>query len=427
MRPSTRSTVLTCAAGVLLTIVCPSIAAAQTHWPRWRGSEQNGHSLADNLPTEWNKDSVVWKSDLAGKGQSSPIIWGERIFLTSAIDNGQERVVMAVDRNTGQQLWQKTAWTGSPEKAHVMNGWASASCATDGEHVYAFFGHGGGLFCYSVDGELAWKKPLGEFVGPWGTAACPILVGDLVIQNCDADEDAFLIAFNKKTGEQVWKTPRVNARGWSTPILIEADGRTEMVLNGDAGVVAYDPLTGKQLWNCKSFAGRGTPTVTWAHGLLLTVNGKRGDVYAITPGGSGDVTKTHMKWHTRRNTSRDLPSPIVVGDNMLVMDMRGSKITNYDAKTGKQLWVQRIGTANSGQFSSTPVAWNGLAFFVAESGEVFAVKATKDNMKVASLNTVDSSSEEIFRASLTPSEGQVFLRSNSVLYCIGNRKRVAQK
>ena len=416
-----------CVAAGIWILISSAIVEAQTNWPRWRGAEQNGHSLADNLPVEWNNDAVVWKARLTGKGQSSPVIWGERIFLTSAIGNGKERVVMAVDRNSGKRLWQKTVWKGEPEASHKMNGWASASCVTDGEFVYAFFGHGGGLFCLSVDGELIWDKPLGEFVGPWGTAACPILVGDLVIQNCDADENAFLVAFNKTSGKQIWKTPRVNARGWSTPILINANGRDEMVLNGDAGVVAYDPMSGKELWKCKSFTGRGTPTVTWSHDLLLTVNGKRGDVYAITPGGSGDVTQTHMKWHTARSTSRDLPSPIVIDDNMLVMDMRGAKITNYDVPTGKQLWVKRIGTANSGQFSSTPVAWGGLAFFVAESGEVFAVQPSKDGMKIVSRNTVDSSDEEIFRSSLTPSEGQVFLRSDSVLYCIGKRKRVAQK
>jgi outer membrane protein assembly factor BamB len=410
-----------------LVLVATVSVQAQANWPRWRGAEENGHSYERNLPIEWNPDSVAWKTDLPGKGQSSPIIWGERIFLTSAIANGKERVVLAIDRNNGKRLWEKTVWTGNPEPAHKMNGWASASCVTDGERVYAFFGQGGGLFCLSVEGDLLWNKPLGEFVGPWGTAACPILVGNLVIQNCDADENSYLVAFDKKSGKQVWTTPRENARGWSTPILISEGGRRELVLNGNSGVTAYNPKTGKQLWFCHGFAGRGAPTVTWSHGLVLTVNGKRGDVYAIKPGGNGDVTQSHMAWHTPRKTGRDLPSPIVIGDNMLVMDMRGSRITNYDATTGKTLWVKRIGTTNSGQFTSTPVAWNGLAFFVAESGETFAIQPTQDDMKVVARNTVDASDEENFRASITPGEGQVFLRSDSNLYCIGKRQRVVTK
>ena len=302
-----------------------------------------------------------------------------------------------------------------------MNGWASATCATDGERVYAFFGRGGGLFCYSLDGGLLWNQPLGEFAGPWGTAACPVIVGDLVIQNCDSDSNAFIAAFNRTSGKQVWKTDRDNFRGWSTPILIQTPVRHELVLNGHTGVQAYDPDTGKKLWFCKSFNGRGTPTVTPGHGLLYTVNGKQGDVYAIRPGGAGDVTTSHMKWHTPRQCSRDLPSPILIDKNLLVMDMRRAVLTNYDAVTGKTLWAKRVGSGSSGQFSATPVAWNDNAFFVAESGETFVIQPTKDGMNVLHVNNVEPEDEEIFRASLTPSDGQVFLRSDRALYCIGKR------
>lgn len=398
---------------------------AQSNWPRWRGSKQNGHSTESKLPGSWNSDSVTWKANLKGKGQSCPIVWGEKIFLTAAVDGGSERIAMAINRSNGEIIWEESLWTGQPELSHKMNGWASSTCVTDGERVYAFFGKGGGLFCLSTDGEQLWKKDLGQFAGPWGTAACPILVDNLVIQNCDADENAYLVAFDKISGKQVWKTSRENARGWSTPILIEANGRKELVLNGNSGVSSYDPKTGDQLWFCKGFAGRGTPTVTWSHDLLLTVNGKRGDVYAVKPGGSGDVTKSHMKWHTPRKCSRDLPSPIVIGDVMLVMDMRGAKLTGYDVTTGKELWIKRVGGNNSGQFPATPVAWNDTAFFVSESGETFAIKANKQGMKLVSTNSVDSSDDEIFRTSITPSEGQVLLRSDRVLYCIGRRQQVA--
>ena len=148
-------------------------------------------------------------------------------------------------------LWEHVAWTGEPEKSHVMNGWASATCATDGEVVVAFFGKGG-LHAYAVDGQPLWSRDLGPFEGPWGTAASPVIVGDLVIQNGDSDRDAFLEAFDRKTGKTVWRRPRPDHRGWSTPILVQHDGREQLVLNGHTGVTAYDPATGAELWFTKN-------------------------------------------------------------------------------------------------------------------------------------------------------------------------------
>lgn len=395
-------------------------AAAEPDWTGWRGPQQNGHAADSELPTKWGPESVVWKVPLKGKGQSSPVVSGDRIFLTSAIDNGRQRIITCLRREDGDELWSDIVWTGDPEPSHKMNGWASATCVTDGERVYAFFGKGGGLFCYSVDGKQIWKKPLGEFESPWGTAACPVLFGNLVIQNCDADTNAFIAAFDKTTGDEVWRTKREDARGWSTPILIKVAGQNELVVNGHSGVRAYDPKTGKELWYCKGFAGRGTPTVTPAGDLLQVVCGLRGDTYAVRPGGSGNVTATHMAWHSRRNTSRDLPSPIVIGNTSLVMDMKRGALTAYDIYTGDQRWHERVAdVASSGQFCATPVSWNGVAFFVAESGKTYVVRPG-EAMEVVAINEVNSSNTEIFRASPIPDKGQILLRSDTMLYCIGN-------
>src|SRR5262249_22651319 len=162
---------------------------------------------------------------------SSPIVWGDRIFLTSAREKGRERVVLCVDARNGKMLWEHVAWTGEPEPIREMNSWASASRATDGEIVGASF-RKGGLHDDSRAGKHLWSRELGPFEGPWGTAACPIIIGDLVIQNGDADVNAFIMGLDKHSGETVWTTPRFNSRGWSTPILVNAGGRTEMVLNG---------------------------------------------------------------------------------------------------------------------------------------------------------------------------------------------------
>jgi outer membrane protein assembly factor BamB len=364
---------------------------------------------------------VQWRVPLKGRGQSSPIIWGERIFLTTAVDDGRQRVVICRDRNDGRLLWEHVVWTGEPEASHTMNGWASASCATDGEQVYAFFGRGGGLHCFTVEGEPVWQRDLGQFVmdADWGTAASPVLVDGLVIQNCDADEDAHLIALDKRTGEEVWRTPRENYRGWSTPVLIDTGGRRELVLNGHTGVRAYDPATGKELWYCQGFNGRGSPTVTPADGLLHVVNGLSGDTYAIRPGGEGDVTSSHMVWHAPRK-GRDLSSPIVVNGTVIISGLRAAIITAYDAQDGRELWKERVG----GQISASPVSWSGKAFFVSESGETLVIDPGASRPIVAR-NTVESEPGELFRSSITPSDGQVFLRSDRALYCISQRTSAA--
>jgi outer membrane protein assembly factor BamB len=388
--------------------------AAESAWPRWRGPEQNGHTPEKDLPITWSAADIAWKVQLPGSGQSSPIIWGDRIFLTSALGRGQERLVICVDRRTGKTLWQQTAWKGEPEKIHAMNSWASASCVTDGQIVVAFFGRGG-LHAYTVDGQPLWSHDLGSFEGPWGTAACPVMVDDLVVQNCDADADACLVAFNKQSGKEVWRTKRRDHRGWSTPILIQADGRRELVLNGHEGVQAYDPATGRELWFCQSFNGRGEPTVTPAGDVLCVVNGLAGDFYAVRPGGNGDVTSTHMAWHTPRKGGRDCPSPIVVGQFVIVCDMSGIA-TCYDVADGHIYWKERL----DGKFSGSPIAADGFVYFLNEAGKTVVIKPGPA-LEIVAENDLPAGKDEIFRASLTPCEGQFFIRSTSVLYCIGKR------
>jgi outer membrane protein assembly factor BamB len=409
--------------GVVLTLCfAVPLLAADANWPQWRGPTGDGHSAEKGLPVRWDVKSVVWKTPLKGRGQSSPVLWGERIFLTTALEDGKQRVVFCVDRKDGKLLWEHVAWKGTPEPSHAMNGWASPTCATDGEHVVAFFGKGG-LHAYRADGQPLWSRDLGKFAGPWGTAASPILVGDLVIQNCDAEEEAFLIALDKRTGKQVWRTPRdvPEKGGWSTPVLVQAGSRAELVLNGAKAVTAYDPATGKTLWSCNSFNGRGEPTATPGPGLLFLVNGLRGDFYAVRPGGEGDVTRTHLVWHTPRRGGRDQPSPLVMGEYVLVTDMEGVA-TCYEAKSGKELWKGRL----NGKFSSSPIAAGGLAYCQSDEGTTYVLELGP-TMKLVARNPLRTSDDEVFRASLTPSAGQIFARSDRSLYCIGRKSGVGEE
>lgn len=385
-------------------------------WPSWRGPQGDGHTRESNLPVKWDAKSIVWKTALPGIGQSSPVVVGDRIFLTAALEKGKTRIVMCVERASGKVLWQQEAWSGEPEKSHQMNGWASATCACDGEHVYAFFGKGG-LHCYTVAGKKVWTRELGDFPGVWGTTASPLLVGDLLVQNCDSTSKPYLLAVNKITGKDAWKTPRpVPVKGgWSSPVLTNGGPRKEIVLNGEEFVIGYDPASGQELWRCKTFAGRGEPTVAPSKDQVFVVNGLAGDIYSVKLGGSGNVTKTNIVWHTPRKGDRDQPSPIVIGDYLLVADMKGVT-TCYDAKTGKIWWKDRL----AGQFTASPVAVNGLAFFLNEAGDTSVVQPDR-KFKVLAENSLGASGE-MFRASLSPANGQFFARSQTHLYCIASGK-----
>ena len=404
--PPIGSALLLCAMAVSSQAVEPT-----SHWSRFRGPTGTGVSDVAGVPSRFSSSSLVWQSELPVRGHSSPIVWGDRVFLTGATTEGDSvrRNVVCVDANTGDLLWNKVAATGSGESLHKMNSWATPSCATDGESVVAFFG-AGGLHCFDLQGNPKWSRDLGTFPGGWGVGASPVFWGDLLIQNCDAEGESSLVAVNKESGETVWKTPReAKPRGgWSTPVMIEVGGHTELILNGEFGVNAYDPETGKPLWFCQGFNGRGTPAPAWGNGLLYVVNGKSGDVYAVKPGGRGDVTKTHMAWHTERRGGRDLPSPILSGETLVVISMAGIA-TGYDSRTGKELWKERLG----GNYSGSPIAVQDRVFALAESGEVVVLQPRKQ-LEVIARNSMGAG-DEVFRSSLGLIGNDLLIRSDQRL------------
>src|SRR5581483_11817780 len=302
-------------------------------WVHWRGPTFEGHVDDAKVPLTWSEtENIVWKTNLPGRGNSSPIVWGERIFLTASSKDGHERWVLCVSARDGKILWQKTASKGVPPgKTHAWNGYASASCTTDGQRVYAFFGTPG-LFCYDMDGNLLWQHSFGIFtsITGWGTAASPFLFEDLVIQNCDNDGPAglpkgadpkeaapmALVALDKVKGTVRWQTPRNQGRGYSTPRLhTDKSGRLELILNGPRGVWSYDPRNGKEYWHCerkdqKEQAKFGEMVPTIAADLLFAPSGRPGPFQAIRLGGTGNVTKSHVAWEIRRK-GRDVSSQIL--------------------------------------------------------------------------------------------------------------------
>lgn len=407
-------------ASVLLAsmIVMPSLLQAEDNWTRFRGPNGTGHSVATNLPAKWDKGSVAWKTELKGVGQSSPVNWGDKLFVTSASEDGKERYIFCVNAKDGKVIWEKTIPCTNPEKSHKMNSWATPSCVTDGERVIAFFGPAG-IHSFDLDGKELWSQELGDFPGGWGVAASPVIFENMVIQNTDCTGPSDLIALDKTTGKQIWKTKREDKPrgGWSTPILIDNGGKKELVLNGEFGVRGYDPKTGKELWFCKAFNGRGSPVPDYANGLVYTVSGKRGDTYAVEPGGSGDVTESKMKWHSERPSGRDLSSPAVVGDYMIVVNMAGLA-SCYDAKTGKTLWEEKL-DENGSQFNASPLVMNGLVYIQSvNGGDTFVIKPGK-KLEIVSRNSIGAEKDEVFRATLAPIGDRLYARSHTTLYSIG--------
>lgn len=410
--------------------------AAEANWPQWRGPSSQGYSDDQRVPLAWDeKQNLLWKADLPGRGNSTPIVWGERIFLTSASNDGNERYVLCLQAADGKIIWQQTASKGvTPGKTHAWNGFASSSCATDGTHVYAFFGTPG-LFCYDLDGKLVWKHSFGTFTAStgWGTGASPFLFEDLVIQNCDNDGAAALpagakleeaapmalVALDKKTGKVRWQIDRNQGKGWSTPLLIPTpQGRTDLVLNGPHGVWGYDPRTGKEVWHCERHKGMeqalfGEAMPVFDRDKLIILSGRPGPMMAVRLGGTGDVTKSHVLWDLVRKTQRDVGSPILWKDLLYIGDRTGYLFC-HDAKTGEMLYKERVGSQS---FSASPVAVRDRLLFLMEDGLTVVLEPGR-TFKVAGRNQLPKGD---FRASPAIADGRLFLRSQSQLYCFGSK------
>jgi len=385
------------------------------NWTSFRGP--TGMGVTDQkIPTSWNKGSILWEKSIAGEGQSSVVEAGNKIFLTASENSGNKRSLLCFSKDKGKLLWQKSINYKGEESSHRMNGWCTPTPATEGNRVVAFFGPAG-MHCFDTDGKKIWELQLGDFPGSWGAAASPIIINGIVYQNCDSMGPSRLIAVSLETGKIMWDTPRVEKPrgGWSTPICIGVNNKKQLVVNGEYGVRGYDLSNGNELWFCKGFNGRGSPVPFFGNGLLYVVNGKPGDLYAVSPNGLGDVTNSHLKWHAKRNGGRDLPSPAMLNDLVLVTSMSGI-VTCYDAKSGKTHWIDRL----QGAFSGSPIVSDNYYYIQSESGTTYVIKPNKNNLEVISKNQLSSNLEEIFRATLSPIDGKIYTRSNSKLYCISS-------
>jgi ELWxxDGT repeat protein len=397
-------------------------------WPGWRGPNASGVAPAGCRAVHFNPAAGVrWRVDVPGRGKSSPVVSGDLVFLTTALpdDDPPALAVLCYQRTDGRLLW--TAEVGRAfGRTHAKNGFASASVATDGQRVYSFFGTTG-LFCHDLAGKEIWHAELGNLDHQWGTAASPVLHGNLVIQLCDAESDSSIAAFDKISGRRVWRTARPSYGCWTTPVLVRAKAgaqeRTELIVNGTSSkvaderfVIAYDPDHGRELWRVRGTTELVTPTTLVGDGLVYSTSGRNGPILAIRPGGSGDVTDSHVAWRLDRGGPY-IPTGVLHGGRLYVLGDAGI-VTCYNPADGETIWKGRL----RGTFTASLVAAGDHIYAVDEQGTVYVLGAG-DRFEIVAENDMQD------RAFATPAiaGGELFLRTESRLYCIPGAKAASQR
>jgi len=384
------------------------------YWARWRGPSGQGVVTGTGYPDSWSaSENVKWKVPVPGDGNSSPIVWGDRIFVTTAYDGGRRLSVVAFRRTDGTKLWETFAPEGrTPHGNHYKNGYASATPATDGQHIYASFGSRG-LLALDMNGKQVWFRDLGQMDAYHGTAGSPLLYKDRLILYQDQSRNSFIAAFDTKTGKTLWNTPRDANVGWGTPIAVRVVDHDEIVVNGQLRVQAYNPDTGAELWSCGGSSYEVIPTPVVGYGMVFCSSGRAGPTLAIRPGGKGDVTRSHLAWASQRG-SPFVPSPILYGEHLYMVNDMQSIVTSFEAVTGKLMWQNRLGVARREGFSASPVAVEGKIFFTNDEGETFVLKAGP-TFELLRTNKIGEGTLA------TPAlvDGRWYIRTESNLFAIG--------
>ncbi len=384
------------------------------NWPAWRGPRGDGSSLEKNVPVRWSgTENVVWKVPIPGKGHASPIVWADRIFVVTALPAQKQRLLLCLDSSNGKTLWQRVVLEAPPERINKLNSYASSTPATDGQKVYVSFLDRDKMFiaAYDFDGTKVWDARPGEFSSMHGYCSSPVLWKDKVIVNGDHDGPAYIVALDRATGKTIWKTARPNVtRSYCTPIIRHIEGRNQLILSGSKCVASYDPDSGKQHWIIDGPTEQFVASLVYNDELLfMTCGFPKRFIQAIRPDGQGNVTATHVVWQTDRDCSY-VPSPIAFGPYFLVVSDSGVA-TCLDAKSGKSIWRERIGTRHSASLVSA----NGLVYFLSDKGIMTVVKPGPE-FEVVARNELG----EETNASPAISDKLMFLRGAEHIYCIGN-------
>jgi outer membrane protein assembly factor BamB len=430
-----------------------TITVEAQNWPQFRGPVASGVADGKPLAATWDaakNENILWKTPIPGLAHSSPIVWGDRIYVTTAIssdptsefrhglfgdvepakDQSKHKFnVYAIDKKTGKILWERLAYEGVPRtKRHPKSSYASSTPVTDGKHIVAIFG-AEGMYCYDPDGKLLWKVDLGVldagwFYDPdyqWSYGSSPIVYKDMVIVQADIQKGSFVAAYSLKDGKQVWKTMRDELPSWSTPTIYEGAPRNELILQATKFTRGYDPANGKELWRLGPNSEITTPTPIVAQGIVFVTNGyaPRQPIYAVRPGGSGDLTLPDDKdssdfiaWR-KKNGGPYMPTPVAYGDYFYTVNNQGI-LAAYKIKTGERVYQERLPNSGGG-YTSSPVAGDGKIYVANEDGEVKVVKAG-EKYEFVSSNPLG----EPMMSSPAISDGVLFFRAQHSLFAVGS-------
>jgi outer membrane protein assembly factor BamB len=433
----------------------PAAKPAAGSWPSFRGPNASGVADGQDLPETWDvktNENILWRTTIPGLAHSSPVVWGDRIFATSAIssrghatfkpglygdgDASEDRsshkwIVYAIDKRTGKIVWERVAAEGEPlNKRHIKSTYASASPATDGRIVVAWFGSQG-VFAYDVDGNLLWKVDIGRVdMGAynipsyeWGPASSPIIWKDMVFVQCDTQADSFLLALDARTGKTIWKTDRQERPSWGTPTVVTTSAGDELVTNASNYIRGYDPRSGKELWKLGGSSLITAPTPFVANGLIVVASGRAPErpLFAVRSGARGDLTlpkdqtsSASVAW-SRTGRGSYMPTPLVY-DGILYVLANNGVFDAYELETGKEIYRQRIEPVGSG-FSASPVAADGRIYLTSEDGDIIVIAAGREFKKLGS-----SSVGELVMATPALSDGTMFVRGVSTLFAIGKKR-----
>jgi outer membrane protein assembly factor BamB len=390
---------------------------AQKYWPRWRGPSGQGLVKGSGYLDTWSDtQNVLWKITVPGSGNSSPIIWGDKIFLVTSYDDGARKSIVSFRRSDGKQLWETFAPDAPREQTNPKNGHASGTPSTDGSRIYAYLGSHG-LLAVDLNGKQVWHRGLGALAAYHGTAGSPLLYKTRVIlyQDHKGSDGSFVAAFDAASGKPVWRTARHEQVGWGTPIAIHTGERDEVIVSSNRRVYAYDPESGKELWSAGGNMFEVIPTPVVGEGFVFCSSGRAGPTLAIRPGGSGDVTTTHVAWRAPKG-SPFVPSPLIHDGVLYMINDIVSIATAYDAKTGDVLWQGRLGEAAKESFSASPVLVEGKVYFTNDMGETFVLAAGRE-FKLLHVNRLNA------RVLASPAlvDGVWYWRTDKELLAIGKK------
>jgi outer membrane protein assembly factor BamB len=417
-----------------LALLCVLIAPARAeNWPAWRGPRGDGTSTETGVPTKWDVpagENLLWKTPLPA-GHSSPIVQGDRVFVTGCLLDAQERVLLCLDRETGKVLWQQTVLKSLLETKHALNSFASSTPATDGQTVFVSFLEVDGhtidapnvgtnhrqitpgtivVAAYDYAGRQQWLVRPGDFISAHGFCASPVLFENLVIVNGDHDGESYMVALQKATGREVWRVPRANKiRSYVTPLIREVAGRTQMVLSGSLHIASLDPRTGQTYWTVDGPAEQFVASPVFDGEKFYLAGGyPTHHVLGIRPDGKGNVTDTHVAWHAT-NAKCYVPSPVLAGGYLIVADDRGTA-NCFVAATGERLWQERLGS----HFSGSLVTAGGLVYLTADDGTTKVIRPGPE-LEVVAENQLG----EFTYSSPAIANGRFYLRGEKHLYCLG--------